>query len=863
MSHPFATRYIDVSAEDDDRENPHPHHLDNTPKKESYSWMSSNERASFKTKKRDSSMKKKKQGDPTAKVWQTIKGEGPAKPAEDLSMTHADWQKDFGIDDDDFLDMMGMTGGGGDGAADASALATIDEVIAAELGHGRGCPLITVDLVHGHIDIKKQVQFLGGDSRLFPKGGVKASAEQAKAIAVNNHEVMDQVAHAMLAVAKVCERFGLPPAKFDVDGHTHAKPEMRGNQSQVLLSEKRAKACVEDLKKNGIAAGVLDAWGHGGVKRRYEEERGEDPKMNQRVEFNLKNGHELAVAANDVEELVAAARKAAEAAAAEREAEAAAAAAREAEEAAAAARKEEELAAAAREAEELAAAVATAAESHVEVTIDDANDNVTIALSGPAGVWYGVGLNASDMKNAPWALIVDGQGKVTERKLQEDQSPGAVLASSVTVVSSVVQGGLRNVTLTRPLKGLTADHYTFDASNTAKLPFINVVGIGPGQHEFDGETHDPPDGGATAGGDDNAASPDDEGADAAAGDNYYGYDEDDANDQGGEDNENADAAADNEPNDDAVADPGADVDAGEHAADVVADGGVAADSDAPNDADADGGPDAAAAVEDDAANTDRGEQGEEPPDNTTAAAEEGADVVVADEADATSELVGADAVVDSAAATEADPVDPSGPALTPVVEGTTEDADAPGVEDGDAEAEDGGGADDAPEATVHDSIVIVDGEMPPWIHNTELGKSAAEALMLEPDGSYADGTFLLRLKKQFDPMDPNYILSIVYKGEPSSLAGFSLASRCCVHCPAAVPPPALLSWQRKPLQPRSHRKHPIVAHVCRACEVLSSDHDSHAFVLLPHHRLGDAPRGRVRRRASHGQQKYHEGCRHR
>ena len=115
---------------------------------------------------------------------------------------------------------------------------------------------------------------------------------------------------------------------------------------------------------------------------------------------------------------------------------------------------------------------------HVEVTIDAANDNVTIALSGPAGVWYGVGFNASAMKNAPWALIIDGQGKVTERKLQ-DQSPGAVLASSVTVVSSVVQGGLRNVTLTRPLKGLTADHYTFDASNAAKLPFINAVGSGP------------------------------------------------------------------------------------------------------------------------------------------------------------------------------------------------------------------------------------------------------------------------------------------------------------------------------------------------------------------------------------------------
>lgn len=46
----------------------------------------------------------------------------------------------------------------------------------------------------------------------------------------------------------------------------------------------------------------------------------------------------------------------------------------------------------------------------VGVTIDSAKDLVTIALTGPADVWFGVGFNASLMKNAPWAIIVDGTG---------------------------------------------------------------------------------------------------------------------------------------------------------------------------------------------------------------------------------------------------------------------------------------------------------------------------------------------------------------------------------------------------------------------------------------------------------------------
>ena len=100
------------------------------------------------------------------------------------------------------------------------------------------------------------------------------------------------------------------------------------------------------------------------------------------------------------------------------------------------------------------------------------------AQAGPAGVWFGVGMNASAMKDSPWAIIVDGEGQVTERKLQ-DQNPGAQLAQSVHVLSSSVDGAFRNVTLTRSLKGMTSDYYTFDPTTAAKLNFINAVGSGP------------------------------------------------------------------------------------------------------------------------------------------------------------------------------------------------------------------------------------------------------------------------------------------------------------------------------------------------------------------------------------------------
>jgi len=98
-----------------------------------------------------------------------------------------------------------------------------------------------------------------------------------------------------------------------------------------------------------------------------------------------------------------------------------------------------------------------------------------ITMNGPADVWFGAGFNASQMGDEPWAIIVDGKGAVTERKLV-DQKAGTLLQSSVTVVSSTVAAGIRTVEMTRPLKGASPEYYTFELSGSPHLNFIDAVG---------------------------------------------------------------------------------------------------------------------------------------------------------------------------------------------------------------------------------------------------------------------------------------------------------------------------------------------------------------------------------------------------
>ena len=59
----------------------------------------------------------------------------------------------------------------------------------------------------------------------------------------------------------------------------------------------------------------------------------------------------------------------------------------------------------------------------LELTLSHDTKSLNISVSGPADVWFGFGFGATAMKDQPYALIVDGEGAVTERKLA-DHAPG-------------------------------------------------------------------------------------------------------------------------------------------------------------------------------------------------------------------------------------------------------------------------------------------------------------------------------------------------------------------------------------------------------------------------------------------------------
>eukprot|EP00117_Sycon_ciliatum_P044302 scpid42913/ scgid31984/ len=113
------------------------------------------------------------------------------------------------------------------------------------------------------------------------------------------------------------------------------------------------------------------------------------------------------------------------------------------------------------------------AEVDLHVDLDGKADKATITITGPSVGWFGVGFGATAMKDAPYAIIVNGDGTVEERKLA-NHDPGRVLSPpSITIVSNTVVDGKRTVELTRTLKGATADHYTFNPKVTG-FSFISA-----------------------------------------------------------------------------------------------------------------------------------------------------------------------------------------------------------------------------------------------------------------------------------------------------------------------------------------------------------------------------------------------------
>lgn len=106
--------------------------------------------------------------------------------------------------------------------------------------------------------------------------------------------------------------------------------------------------------------------------------------------------------------------------------------------------------------------------------------DVTLTISGPASGWTGVGFNAGLMSDSPYTIVANSTN-VWEQKIgtcgsEAEHCPGTALAKTITVVSSKTADGIRTVVVKRPLAGATKDHYSFNPSAQATIPFITAVG---------------------------------------------------------------------------------------------------------------------------------------------------------------------------------------------------------------------------------------------------------------------------------------------------------------------------------------------------------------------------------------------------
>ena len=170
----------------------------------------------------------------------------------------------------------------------SSIIAQINTDVRTELGNDSS---IKVDLENGGLEMLSPIQFETKKHALRSHGGANPAMDQG------NEDILAQVARALTAIDRVAREWGLPPAKFLVEGHTNSSNEThRTDIHQQQLSEDRADACEDELVARGVPKAMLEAKGFGGTRRKYEGTPEENTK-NQRVTISLLNGDALLAAA--------------------------------------------------------------------------------------------------------------------------------------------------------------------------------------------------------------------------------------------------------------------------------------------------------------------------------------------------------------------------------------------------------------------------------------------------------------------------------------------------------------------------------------------------------------------------------------
>lgn len=104
------------------------------------------------------------------------------------------------------------------------------------------------------------------------------------------------------------------------------------------------------------------------------------------------------------------------------------------------------------------------------------HSHLEITASGPATVWFGIGLNASTMAAQPWTLVVNGAGKASAHQLG-DHEAGTLLPTKLTTLSQSVSDGRRTVVVSAPLP----EQLSLDSLR--QLPSLSVItAVGSGSN---------------------------------------------------------------------------------------------------------------------------------------------------------------------------------------------------------------------------------------------------------------------------------------------------------------------------------------------------------------------------------------------
>lgn len=111
----------------------------------------------------------------------------------------------------------------------------------------------------------------------------------------------------------------------------------------------------------------------------------------------------------------------------------------------------------------------------LRLNLNKSSNLVTITMTGPADIWFGIGFNAKSMGDLPYTIIVNGSGDVFEDKLG-NHDPGQVLKPSIKVIENNISNNIRTVVISREIQGLNSNYYTFNI-NESTIPIITASGF--------------------------------------------------------------------------------------------------------------------------------------------------------------------------------------------------------------------------------------------------------------------------------------------------------------------------------------------------------------------------------------------------